>query len=693
MSLSKLHKLKMPSIGNKNSWLWALFLLSINLLPAQKSLWQPPTLAQMDEARLQEIGIKIAGETLYHPDKGSLTDAVVHIGNQCSGTIISEQGLVLTIGNCATGASFNTTFWARKKAEEIPLPGLSVTFTIRTEDVTQAVLKDIPTELPEKLRRAAIAGNIREIEQSIPRTSHQNARIHPFFRGNQYQLFITETFRDIRLVAKAPEMTEEGNSLAPTLPGFSLLRIYADAGSRPADFSENNIPYRPRQCLSISASGPKSETSYFTMGFPEHSDLHLPATGLELQTEVLYPARIEVLNEMLTALKSGESTVLPNREKLLRNLLRELETQTGTLEGLLASRALTEKYRTEGAFYQKLDTNEVWQNRYGQILTQLEREYDRLASYATAKTYVEEIAYRRVGLFKLFNTLRPLMNLYERFGVQPLQSRKGQLLRAVENFYAGYSPETDRAVLAGMLELYYKKLPVDLLSPEVIEQVHLAEKDFQKLASFLFIKTELDQPDPLLTLLEEDIAKALSFVREDPVYALFRQMIKTHEEKVMPAYQETEAEIERLMRLYLEARLVLFPERRLIPDASGALRISIGELHGNLIFLEDLNSEKDVASSSSFLPGRKGPFTEDGKLPLFFSGNAHTMTGFEGGPVLDAGGNLLGIQWERSPDGTIGHLFYDSEEFRSTILDIRYVMSVAEENIPYLLKEMKLLRP
>jgi hypothetical protein len=686
----------------KDGWLLFLFLFISIPLSATDGLWLPLLLARLSDAQRQELGLEISGKDIYSPNSGSLTDAVVQIGGNCSGTVISRKGLILTRSTCTPapvdGAGSNEPFWALRRQEEVPIPGLSVTFTIRMEEVTEAVLEGITPDLPEKLQRATIDRNIREIERAVPRPPHQNTRVRSFYKGNRYYLFITETYRDVRLVGRSPELFGKYQGGSPPLPGFSLFRIYADADNRPAGFSEDNIPYQPRHFLPITLSGPETGAASLTMGFPLHSEWQLPAAGLQLRTEVLYPAKSEMLNRIFSLLNLAIREGKPGSRyaTISQVVLDELQTITGTLDGLLASDAVAEKLTREGEFHRRLDTNEVWRMRYDKILTQLGAKYVALRPYTLARTYLEEIAYRRVELFRLLHTLHQFIGLYEHYGAAPLQKRKAQLLQFVKDYYEGYRPEVDQSIMAGMLALYYKKMNVDLISPYVVEQVHQAEKDFEQLASFIFQKTALAQPEPLLALLEGDLTEALTFVREDAAYTFFRQMVDTHEEKVLPTCETINKEIEQLLRLYLEAQLVLFPNLRLTPDANGTLRISTGSLQATPTFLEDILSENIPENSTSSVPIMEafqnknyGRYGKDGKLQVFFTDNAPTMTGFEGGPVLNAAGRLLGIHWGRPPESAMSNLFYDPDICRSITLDIRYVLFVMEEHAAYLTEEMK----
>lgn len=249
-----------------------LFLLLIfQVARADEGMWLPQLLAKLNEAQMKKLGMKITAADIYSVNKGSLKDAIVSFGGFCTGEVISEKGLVLTNHHCGFDAIQNHStlennyirdgFWAKSTGQEIPNPGLFVTFIVSINDVTTDALKGVTPSLTEAERQSAIDKNLTALRSGYKKESYQDVLVRPFFEGNKYYLFVTETYRDVRLVGAPPSSIgnfgkDTDNWMWPRHTGdFSLFRIYAGPDNKPAAFSPNNIPYKPKKALSISLSG------------------------------------------------------------------------------------------------------------------------------------------------------------------------------------------------------------------------------------------------------------------------------------------------------------------------------------------------------------------------------------------------------------------------------------------------------
>jgi hypothetical protein len=258
--------------------LWLLLLIS-SLTFANEGMWLPQLLEQLNEKEMKSLGMKISASDIYNINKGSLKDAIVSFGGFCTAEVISTKGLILTNHHCGKDAIQNHStvsnnylkdgFWARNGGEELPNEGLTATFIVRIDDVTAAVLKGVTTSMDEKTRQSTVDQNIDALGKTVKKEEWQSSFIRPFYNGNKYYQFVTEVFKDVRMVGAPPSAIGEfgvdtDNWVWPRHAGdFSLFRIYADKNNRPAAYSPDNVPYTPKRSLNISLDGVKEND--FTM--------------------------------------------------------------------------------------------------------------------------------------------------------------------------------------------------------------------------------------------------------------------------------------------------------------------------------------------------------------------------------------------------------------------------------------------
>ena len=260
------------------------FLFIATLAKADEGMWLPLLLEKLNEKEMKSLGMKISARDIYNINTGSLKDAIVSFGGFCTGEVISSKGLVLTNHHCGFDAIQNHStldhnyiqdgFWAMNHSQEIPNPGLFVTFIVRIEDVTKTVLNGVTSRMAENERQATIDRNIAELRKNVKREAFQDGFIRAFFEGNQYYMFITETYRDVRLVGAPPSSIgnfgkDTDNWMWPRHTGdFSMFRIYAGKDNKPAEYSPENVPYTPKRSLSISMDGVKENDFTMVFGFP-----------------------------------------------------------------------------------------------------------------------------------------------------------------------------------------------------------------------------------------------------------------------------------------------------------------------------------------------------------------------------------------------------------------------------------------
>ena len=288
---------------------------SIPVFAQQGGMWIPSLLKGMNETEMKNLGMKMSAEDIYSANQSSLKDAIVHFDGGCTSEIISNQGLLLTNHHCGYDAiqSHSTLehdylqdgFWAKNNNAELPNPGMVATLIVSINDVTEKVLEGVSTLPSEIEKQKKIQENINIVQNNFPKETWQEARIRTFYEGNQYILFVTETFKDIRLVGAPPSSigkfgSDTDNWVWPRHTGdFSIFRIYANKDNKPAEYSQDNIPYTPKHFLPIAIDGISEDDFTLVFGFPGRTQEYLPSFAVEQIVNTLNPAKIEIRDAAL----------------------------------------------------------------------------------------------------------------------------------------------------------------------------------------------------------------------------------------------------------------------------------------------------------------------------------------------------------------------------------------------------------
>jgi len=708
-------------------------LKSFAVLRAGEGMWLPLLLSQLNEREMQSMGMKMTAEDIYSVNKGSLKDAIVHFGGFCTGEVISATGLVLTNHHCGYEQIqqhstlehnyLEDGFWAANHAAELPNPGLFVTFIVRMEDVTAQVLAGVGRELSERDRQSLIDQNLNKVRQAALRESYQEVMVKPFFQGNQYFLFVTETYRDVRLVGAPPSSigkfgADTDNWVWPRHTGdFSLFRIYAGPDGKPAEYSPNNVPFKPRKHLSVSLDGVAEGDFTMVFGFPGRTDEYLPAAGVDQRVNVLNPIRIGIRDRSLAimgeAMRADAQVKIQYASKQAR-IANSWKKWIGETQGIKQANALQQKRELEAEFTRRLAANPKWQEMYGNILPKLTVLYREIEPYAKTRDYVLEIASRNVELFQLMNSLHSFMRIYNSAGEEAFNAKVPQLQETLQAFYKDYNPAVDEKIAAALLEIYFNEVTRDHLSTFAMEHAEYVGKNYEEMARALYGKTFFTKAEQVLALAKENPIGLLKQLDGDYAYQLVRSILDTNNKVVMPAYQPREEDINLLQRQYMEALMVVFPERRFYPDANSTLRVTYGQVAGYQVqdsvkyaFMTDLDGvvAKYVPGDYEFdLPKRLlqlhaakdyGRYAQGDRMPVCFIGSNHTTGGNSGSPALDAYGNLIGLNFDRTWEGTMSDVHYDASICRNIMVDVRYILFIIDKfaGATHLVEEMTLVHP
>ena len=703
-----------------------VFFLVIQVQAQQGGMWIPSLLNGMNEKEMKSLGMKMSVKDIYDVNQSSLKDAVPHFNGGCTSEVISPKGLILTNHHCGFDAIQNHStvdhdyltngFWAYKMEDELPNENLVVTFIVRIEDVTTKVLEGTQNLTSESEKQKKIQENITALSNSLPKENWQENKIRTFFEGNQYMLFVTETFNDVRLVGAPPTSigkfgSDTDNWVWPRHTGdFSLFRIYADKNNHPANYSKDNVPYTPKHFLPISLDGVKEDDFTLVFGYPGKTNEYLPAVAIAQIANELNPAKIEIRDQALKVadgfMRKDKAIKIQYASKYA-SIANYWKKWIGETQGLLKSDAVAIKRNQEIAFQEKV-VKAGKQAEYGNLLSDFEKNYNEIAPYALARDYFLEVALRNTELLSVGYKLYQLEQVYNSKGEQAFKDRKNNLVVGLGDFYKDFNPNVDQKVFEQLIHLYATKVPAAFL-PTNLSNINAAD-----LATEIYGQSKLVNYNSLKELLSGDSKTVLTNLNADKGFQLIKNMSDKFLKDVAPKYEEVNMKITALQRTYMKAQLELYKDSRIFPDANSTLRITYGKVKGYapkdatlytpVTYLDGVmekyipgDYEFDVPAKLIDLYKTKnyGPYAENGKMPVCFIGTNHTTGGNSGSPAIDAKGNLIGLNFDRVWEGTMSDIYYDPNICRNVMVDARYILFIIDKyaGAKNIINELKLVHP
>jgi len=697
-----------------------IMLLLIGLLPIKgfsiEGMWLP-LLIEKNMEEMRQMGFKLSATDLYSDEQTSIKDGIVRFGRGCTGAFISSQGLLITNHHCGIGQiQFHSSvennilqdgFWASNKKEELPNPGLTITLLVRMEDVTAQVLSQIPNGASENERRDAIRSISGQIAREASLDGKYEAQVLPLFFGNQFMLYVHQVFRDVRLVGAPPNSIgkfggDVDNWEWPRHTGdFTLFRVYANNENLPAEFSEENVPYRPAHFFPIS-NRPLQENE-FTMvyGFPGRTIQYLTSYGVDFIMNQRNPVAIDLRSRILNIYHEDMAKCETVRIQYTTKRARVANTWKrwqGENRGLRRLDALERKRTSEEAFHNWTlqHGNEHYSglmNAFGEVYGQL-KPFRRAANLYNEAGRAIEIVRFAMGFEELVTQTRE-----GKLTPQAMESITNRLKLQAREFFRDFNPETDRRVAIEMLQQYYA-LSEEPLIPPVLRNMHSRYNgNFERFVNRMFDRSFLLSEDRTLTFIQYFTPSKIRLLERDPVWQLAQGLLNFNNNTLRVAETTYEVKLDSLYRVYVAALKQKFPNRRFYPDANGTLRITYGKVEGSLpndgmlynfytttegILQKALETHiPDYAISERLehlLEQRNfEPYGEDGVLHVNFIASNHTTGGNSGSPVLDARGNFIGINFDRTWESTMSDIMYDVAQCRNISVSSRYILWVIDK--------------
>ncbi len=709
-------------------------LLTVSAAYAGEGIWIPMLLKQLNQKEMKTMGMNITVDDIYSINHSSMKDAVLLFGRGCTSEIISKDGLLLTNHHCGYSAiqQHSTTehdyltngFWAMNKKQELVNPGLTATLMIKMEEVTDEVLDGVTDEMSEVQREAKITENSKNIVSNFESGSDYQAKIKSFFKGNKFYMVVTETFKDIRLVGTPPSDIgkfggDTDNWMWPRHTGdFSLFRIYVGPNGKPAEYSENNVPYQPKYYFPISLKGVQNNDFSFVFGYPARTNEYLPSYALSLITEIENPQKIKLRQTRLDIFNkytAGNPKVriqYASKEARVANYWKKM---IGQSRGIKRLHGIEKKEAFEKQFQQWADESPELQRDYGDLLPQFSKAYGQLKPYNLAYDYIVE-AGLAVELFNYARSFNNLVLLSKDKTVAPetVKAETQKLLHHVNGFFKDYYKPIDKEVMAALLKLYDENED-DAYKPQFFNTIHNKFKsDYVAFTNNVFEKSFLDDYDKVTRFLTGYRVKNYKKIVKDPAYKMAMDIIDLYKNSIQPGQMAVNGTLDSLMRIYMKGQMDMLSGKTFYPDANFTLRVTYGKIKGyspadavDYDYTTTLEGimEKENPDIYDYVVEKKlkdlyrnkdyGPYAgSDGKLHVCFIADNHTTGGNSGSPVLNADGELIGVNFDRCWEGTMSDLMFDPAVCRNISLDIRYFLFIVDKfaGAGYLLDEMNIVK-
>ncbi|MBQ2482215.1 MAG: S46 family peptidase [Bacteroidales bacterium] len=681
---------------------------------ADEGMWLLPLLEKMNIKTMKQNGCKLTAKQIYDINNSSLKDAIMIFGGGCTAEVVSGQGLVFTNHHCGYGSiqKLSSTehdylrdgFWAMNQSEELPAPGLTVTFIDRFIDVTDQMLE--AEKKAEELGGRKAEEFIRKFRDSLTKEAvgdnkYLNARVYSFYQGNAYYVVVSKTFRDIRFVGAPPSSIgkfggETDNWEWPRHTGdFSVFRIYADKDNNPADYSEDNVPYSPKKFLSISLKGYKPGDFAMIIGVPGSTDRYLTSQEVidrrDAQNEPRIVARTAKEDVWRAAMRADQKTNIQYASKFASSS-NYRKNSIGMNETFAKLGTADRRAEEEKLFNEWASQTPERQAEYGDCIETINKAVEKRSKPYAALVYLMETLNNVEVLQPASRALRA--------------KNAEEFLKATENFYKDYSPELDRKTSKVLLKTFKENVTEPTYIPQVYKTI---DEQFggsiNKYVDNIFDKTVFTTKEKAKAALDDENFDP----RKDPAVQYLMEFSTSYRPMMEEVNQDSEA-FAKAKKTYMKGLLEMNGNNPIYPDANFTMRLTYGKVGGyapkdavtyNYYTTLDGVMQKENPDDPEFVVPAKlkelylakdyGKYAlPSGEMPVCFLTNNDITGGNSGSDVLNAKGELIGLAFDGNWEAMSGDIIFEPNLQRCINVDIRYVLFIIDKfgGAGYLLNEM-----
>lgn len=693
---------------------------------ADEGMWQPYSINGQNLADMQRLGCKLTAEQIFSFNQPSLKDAIVQFGGGCTGELISAEGLLLTNHHCGLGQVQSHSsvehdylqegFWARSKDQELPNPGLTVSFLNHIEDVTAEILAGVTDNMSEADRNEKIKENSQKIIKDRQGKRNVKVEIVPFYHNNQYILFVYDVYKDVRLVACPPWGigkfgADTDNWTWPRHKGdFCMFRVYTAPDGSPAEYSKDNVPMKSKHFLPINLKGVQPGDYTMILGYPGSTDRYSTSGAVKNVIEQEGPAIVDCrttkLNEYRKHMDADQAVFIKYASKQA-SVSNYWKYYIGQVKQLQRNKVYDKRLAQEQDFQKWVNQSNDRKAEYGSIFSDIDKYWAHQAKYKKALIYLREAGWRGGEAVAFAMKFRAANNaiVNKEASMDDIKAYTQRMQGTVDGYFKDYDMATDRDVTIALLNLLYHDINADQLPATVKKVGDKNGGDFTAFVNNAFAKSIFVDADRLNAWLQNP--KALT---KDPIYALMTEIVNTYIElsDAADAIDNGRAE-----RLFMKGLMEMQKDRNFYPDANFTMRLTYGSvqdcqpadgvtynyyttLDGVMAKYKPGDWEFDVPKDLIRLWENRdyGRYADkNGDLVVNFITTNDITGGNSGSPVIDAEGNLIGLAFDGNWEAMSGDLSFENEVQRTICMDVRYLLFIIDKmaNAQNLMQELKVI--
>jgi hypothetical protein len=694
----------------------AILSLSVFNVKADEGVWLPLLIDRLNYVDMQKMGLNLTADEIYSVNHSSIKDAIVALNNgSCSGEMISAEGLLLTNHHCAYNYIQNhstiekdyltTGFWSTDKIEELRNDKLSASFLIRIEDVSGKILPYLNDNMTESERVAAVDSISSILEKAAIAGTNYTAKVSSFFEGNEFYLFVTEVFKDVRLVGAPPSSignfgADADNWMWPRQSGdFALLRVYMSPDGEPAEYSKKNIPYKPKHFLPISLKGIKKDDFAMILGYPGTTDRFMTSYGVELALNDYNPSLVKIREKKLSLMKedmdASEEVRIQYAFKY-NSISNYYKYYIGQIENLNKLKIYDKKVQIEKDFTTWVNADPTRKAKYGSALPEIAAAYAVVKKYTKAYIYFKEALLRGPEIIGYANTFEELYKQLKLNVDDDAVNKLTQTLTyAAKQYFKNYNLETDKKIAIALMEMFYEDVPKEFL-PDVYANtiVKKFKGDHKLYVDDLFAKSYFASKDKILEFLMKPDYRKLD---KDPAYLAMTSVYDKYKE-VSVLYNNAKLELTKGNRLFVAGIMEMDKTKKYYPNANSTMRLTYGKVtdyspsstttYKYYTTLDDVMLKENPKDPDLQVPAKLkqlyeskdfGKYATNGKMNVDFITNNDVTGGVSGAPVINGNGELIGLVFDINWEATSVPIMFDPNLQRTINVDIKYVLFLIDK--------------